>query len=73
LTTAAKVAELGAELRPEGMRRETAEAELKAEGMRREAAEAKARKLTEAHARISGTRAFRLVQGYWRLAKRLRR
>jgi glycosyltransferase involved in cell wall biosynthesis len=73
LTAAAKVAELGEELRAEGMRRETAEVKLKAEGLRSEAAEAAARQLTEAHAKISGTRAFRLVQAYWRLANRLRR
>jgi glycosyltransferase involved in cell wall biosynthesis len=47
--------------------------QLGAETTRREAAEAKARKLTDALARISGTRAFRLVRVYWRLADRLRR
>jgi hypothetical protein len=59
VTAAEKVAELREELR--------------AERTRREGAEAKARRLTDDLARISRTRAFRLVQAYWRLAMRLRR
>jgi glycosyltransferase involved in cell wall biosynthesis len=48
-------------------------AELSAESRRRQSTEEKARKLAEGHARITSTRAWRLVQAYWRLANRLRR
>jgi hypothetical protein len=52
---------------------EALQAELRSEKTKRSAAEERVRELTDSHVRISSTRAWRLVQGYWRLAGRLRR